>query len=216
MITNRLASPHPALWHRMSWLVNALLCSAVALFSYRYLASFGPLPPSIVGNAHFFPWLLIHAGAAATALLIAPLQFLKGLRSGRPTAHRWSGRLYAVGCMVGGVSGLVLAAGVTAGPVAGLGFGLLAVAWLSTTGLAWRAAVVRDFSAHRAWIVRSFALTFAAVTLRVYLAVSESQLLPIDADAAYVAISFLCWVPNLVVAEIMLRRGTPRASRPAS
>ena len=64
------------------------------------------------------------------------------------------------------------------------------------------------FVAHRKWMIRSFALTFAAVTLRLYLPIA--QLLPIEFDNAYRVISFLCWVPNLIVAEAYLRR-KPRA-----
>jgi hypothetical protein len=57
---------------------------------------------------------------------------------------------------------------------------------------------------HREWVIRSFALAFAAVTLRLYLPIA--QLLPVEFDDAYRAISFLCWVPSLVVAEAYLRR----------
>lgn len=53
-------------------------------------------------------------------------------------------------------------------------------------------------------MIRSFALTFAAVTLRLYLPIA--QLPPSEFDAAYRAISFLCWLPSLVVAEVYLRR----------
>ena len=71
------------------------------------------------------------------------------------------------------------------------------------TARAWRLAVRRDLVPHREWMIRSFALTFAAVTLRVYLPIA--QLLPVDLDDAYRAISFLCWVPNLIVAEAYVR-----------
>jgi ABC-type spermidine/putrescine transport system permease subunit II len=62
----------------------------------------------------------------------------------------------------------------------------------------------RDFAAHRRWMIRSFALTFAAVTLRLYLPLGF--LLPVSFDDAYRVISFLCWVPNLLAAEWLLRR----------
>ena len=70
----------------------------------------------------------------------------------------------------------------------------------------------RDLVAHREWMIRSFALTFAAVTLRLYLPIA--QLLPVELDDAYRAISFLCWAPNLVVAEAYLRQRR-RAARSA-
>jgi signal transduction histidine kinase len=48
------------------------------------------------------------------------------------------------------------------------------------------------------------ALTFAAVTLRLYLPtamVSESAFEP-----AYIAVAWLCWVPNLIAAELIFNR----------
>jgi hypothetical protein len=62
----------------------------------------------------------------------------------------------------------------------------------------------RRFVDHRAWMIRSFALTFAAVTLRLYLPLAA--VLSLDFVDAYRAISFLAWVPNLVVVELYLRR----------
>lgn len=53
-------------------------------------------------------------------------------------------------------------------------------------------------------MIRSFALTCAAVTLRLYLLILFG--LPIPFVQGYRAISFLCWVPNLIVAEYYLRR----------
>jgi len=66
--------------------------------------------------------------------------------------------------------------------------------------------------------VRSFAMTFAAVTLRLYLPIAP--MMGYDFMPAYVAISWLAWVPNLMVAELYLnwsrvRSQLARADRPA-
>ncbi len=64
-------------------------------------------------------------------------------------------------------------------------------------------------------MIRSYALTFAAVTLRIYLPLSQIAGMPFD--PAYQTISWLCWVPNLIVAEwIILRQRAPAAVRPPS
>lgn len=190
------------------WSLSALLALGIGLVSLRYLAGAGPVPELIGNNAFKLPWLVIHAGSAAAALIIAPVQLLPGLRRRAPRLHRYLGRVYVVGCLLGSVSGLVLAFGSAAGPIATFGFGSLALAWFLTTTLAWRSAVVRKLADHRAWMIRSFALTNAAVTLRLYLMILP--FLPMTFVAGYRAISLLCWVPNLLVAELFLRR---RASR---
>lgn len=192
------------------WALGALLSVAVALVSYRYVAGVGLMAPNVMQNLFIRPWLVLHAGGAATALLVGAFQFLPRVRAARPWLHRGLGRIYAAGCLVGGVSGLALAAGTSAGPVAGWGFGLLAAAWIVSTVQAWRLARARRFEAHREWMVRSFALTFAAVTLRIY--VPLSPLAGVRPEEAYVAIAWLCWVPNLLVAELCLR--AVRGNRP--
>ena len=191
------------------WSICVLLCAFVALISYRYfLSANAELPPVIAGNALKNPWLLVHVAGAATALLIGPLQFSSRLRARFRTFHHWIGRIYVVSCLVGGVSGFVLAVGASTGLVSTVGFGGLAIAWIVTTSLAWRRAMQYRFVEHRAWMIRSFALTFAAVTLRLYLPLSA--LLSINFVDAYRAISFLCWVPNLAAVELYLRyRKTP-------
>ncbi len=112
---------------------------------------------------------------------------------------------------MGGSGGLLLAGGTTAGPIARAGFGLLAVVWLVVNVQGLRLAMTGRYAEHRQWMIRSFALTFGAVLLRVYLPAAEVMGLPFM--PAYRAISWLAWVPNLIVAEIYLRR--PVWRRPA-
>lgn len=192
---------------RMGWpfwivLITSLL---IALGSVRYLVPGAPggAPPILANAFTRFGVLTVHAGFALTALTLGPLQFLKGLRTRRPWLHRWMGRTYVLACLIAGAAGLVLAFGATTGPVSTAGFGLLALAWLYTTGRAWSLAHARRFVEHRRWMIRSFALTFAAVTLRLYLPFAFFS--PFGYDDTYRAISFLAWVPNLVFAELFVR-----------
>lgn len=189
-----------------TWLVAmvTILSVAVALVSYRYLGAAKGIPDQIQANAYLTPWLAIHAGAAATALLLGPAQFLASLRRRCPGVHRWTGRVYVAGCTVGGATGLLLAAGASTGRVTTLGFGILAIAWLGATTLAWCQAVQGRIPEHKRWMIRSFALTLSAVTLRLYLPLADALQLP--SVGSYQAISFLCWVPNVVLAECYLRR----------
>ena len=123
----------PKILSRPAWMVMTLLSLVVALTAYRYPLNVGPLAPNVVANLFARPFLDLHVAGAATALLIAPFQVLPGLRARRPGLHRVMGRIYVAGCLAGGMGGLVLAFGSTAGPIATAGFGLLALAWLATT-----------------------------------------------------------------------------------
>lgn len=206
------------------WSLAAISSAAVALFSYRYLGNSATRSQEVLANAYATPWLLLHVIGSATALLFGALQLVPRLRSRRPWIHRGIGRLYAVSCLLGGTAGLVMAFGSTAGPWATLGFGGLAIAWLGTTMMAWRTAVARDYIAHRAWAIRSWSLTFAAVTFRLCLPIFPMLGLPFV--EGYRAASIYAWLINLAIAEWVVRRSRsdlrrhrqdpPRAGRLAS
>lgn len=151
----------------------------------------------------------LHIGGAIAALLIGPVQLAGRFRRRFPRWHRRLGLVYVTGVGVGGSAGLALAPTAHGGIISTLGFTGLALAWLTTTTLAVLAIARRDVATHRRWMIRSFALTFAAVTLRLYLGISGA--LGLDFDTSYVVIAWLCWVPNLVLA-VGMTRPAPRAT----
>lgn len=189
---------------RIGWALVVILCLGIAAYAARYLLHPPQTQEQALGNPLGVPWLFIHVAGAVTALLVGSFQFLPVLRRGSNPPHRWSGRVYVAGCLVGGSAGLILAPGSFAGPIATAGFGTLAVLWVAFTGLGWRAAMQGRITKHRRWMIRSWALTLAAVTLRIYLPLVEIFDLPFL--PWYRAISFLAWVPNLIAAELWLRR----------
>lgn len=193
---------------------GALLGACVALFSYRYVATLGPVPANVLANQFFDHWIVVHAGAASTALLTGAAQFSATIRQRRPGLHRACGWLYVLGCIVGGVSGVVLSAGVSTGVVAAAGFGVLGTSWVIATVQGLLRARARNVVQHRVWMMRSYALTFAAVTLRVYVPVS--QLIGVDFMTAYPCIAWLAWIPNLLVAEVCLRRRSRPLAAPGA
>lgn len=168
--------------------------------------------------------LYAHVFGSVAALALGPLQFSTRLRSRRIALHRALGRLYlGVGVLIGGLSGLYLAFHAFGGPLARLGFACLAVAWLYSGLRAYLAIRAGAVALHRAWMVRNFALAFAAVTLRLYL--PASAVAGLDFAATYAWIAWLCWVPNLAAAELLFNRahrrgvrsiGPQRGTRPVS
>lgn len=181
----------------------ALLSIAVGAYGLHFLVGASP-PPEVAANGAGMGWLVVHAVGAAFALLLGPWQFIRRLRTRRPGLHRALGRGYIAAALVGGVAGFGLAWNTTSGPVADWGFLLLAVCWLGATGAAFAAVRARNFARHRAWMVRSFALAFGAVTLRLQLGLVAAFDVPFA--TAYPWIAWLSWVPNLVVVELLLRR----------
>ncbi|WP_136439211.1 DUF2306 domain-containing protein [Pacificoceanicola onchidii] len=180
----------------------------VALVSWRFLVL--GVEAGMPHMAHFLDGqalaLYAHIGLAPVALALMPFQFSTRFRMRRPALHRWMGRVYALAIVLSGVAGLVLAAGTVFGPVAGWGFGILAVLWVGTTVQAVRLAMMKRIAEHRRWMIRSAALTFAAVTLRVYMPFLG---MGFGFETGYLIVAWLCWVPNLLIAEWVLLRERP-------
>lgn len=160
--------------------------------------------------------LYAHIIFAAIALLIGPAQFATALRTRFNRLHRTLGRIYLGSVLVAGAAGLILAPVNEAGFVGFFGFGALAVLWIVTAVKAYGSVRAGDYRSHQAWMIRNFALTYAAVTLRIWigLLVVTHLLLGLEGSMAfanaYAAVPFLAWLPNIVIAEIMIaRRGLP-------
>lgn len=150
--------------------------------------------------------LYAHIAFGRLALLLSPVQLSAArVRARAPRLHRGLGRAVLVCIGAGAAGGMVLAPMNLAGPIGTAGFGTLAVLWIGFALLGLRAIRRGEVAVHRRWMIRTFALTYAAVTLRLWLAV----LVPVlggDFRAAYLIVPFLCWVPNLVVTEMLLRK----------
>lgn len=188
----------------VGWLVMTLLAFAVAAYAFAILVMPGFRPGivqallaerPIAAHAHFL--------GGAVALVAGAFQLNSWLRNRFLGFHRWLGRLYLLAVIGGGIAALFLAPHSSGGLVAQWGFGLLGACWIFSTSNAYRHILRGNVSQHRSWMIRSYALTLAAVTLRLYL--PSSQLAGFSMTVAYPAIAWLCWVPNLLVAEWFVR-----------
>jgi uncharacterized membrane protein len=155
---------------------------------------------------HLTPWVYVlyaHIVTAMLALIIGPFQIFRKQSKARVRQHRLLGYVYVISITVSGFVSLYLSLFATGGWIAGLGFFGLDILWLTTTWIALCKIMVKDIQAHKAWMLRSYALTFAAVTLRIWL--GPLALLYGDFEAGYRVVAWLCWVPNLLVIEAMIR-----------
>jgi hypothetical protein len=185
--------------NRPLFIILVLLCVLVVTYASLYYLPLDIPDGSGMLSNNFGPQLLaVNAGFGSIALLLGPFQFLPGLRGKRPRVHHFIGRLYMIGVFTAGSAGLALAIGSEAGPIATLGFGAMAVVWLLVTYRGLRTAMARRIDEHRRWMYRSFAVTMAAISLRLQLPLMFMSENP---DQAYLIISFTCWIPNLILVE---------------
>jgi uncharacterized membrane protein len=203
--------PHPG--RRAGWLI--MTCGAVLVGGYAValvVSGFRLVPAEIAANRFPTPLgLRVHIVAAGVALLTGPFQFARALRQQLPRVHRALGRTYVLACAAGAASGGAIALFSASGVVAGAGFLALALGWAGATAIGVAAIRAGEVARHRRWMIRSFALTYAAVMLRLYLPLTG--LAGISFERAYPAIAWLCWLPNLLVAQLLTDRGSSGTSR---
>jgi hypothetical protein len=151
----------------------------------------------IAGFTQFSPWILRHY----------------------PRVHRGMGWAYfLIVTMVSGPAAWVMALYANGGLPARTSFVLLATGWIGFTGLAGYYALGKRFALHGAYMFRSYALTLSAITLRLYTFILQLTTLASPRDI-YITTAWLSWVPNLLLAEWLIRRGLAEklmASSPAA
>lgn len=206
--------PIPSPSRPVFWVVTlpAVLVALVALVSWRvFFLPMAKVMPEMGGYVAAQPlgvWGHVIFGPLALAL--APLQLWTGFRSRHPRLHRWSGRLYGLSILLAALSALSLLPVSIASPFARTGFGTLAVLWIATTAIGIMAARQGDFATHRIWMLRSVALTWAAVSLRLIMA-------PLMASGWTVAETYELtawgsWLLDLALLELWLWRSRQRGS----
>ena len=158
--------------------------------------------------------LVVHIVSATAYSLLGAFQFSAGLRRRHARWHRTAGRVLVPMGLAVALSALwltvVYPTEVNTGPLLYWSRVLFAVAM--ATCLVWGLKTVRarNFRAHRAWMIRAYALGLGAGTQVVTIGLAEATLgtsTPV-VDAATAA----GWAVNLAVAELIVRR--PQASRP--
>ena len=198
----------PARRAGIAWWVALVFASVIALYAMAYVVVGPPMyPPNLRESFLARPWgIYPHAFFGTFALLLGAWQLHpRSLR--HRTRHRRVGTCYVLCCAVVGIAGLYMSRYAFGGWATGLGFGTLAVLLLVTTTQAYMLARRRRIADHRRWILRSYALIFAAVTLRVELPLLITAFG--DFTPAYLVVAWLSWVPNLLAMELYVRRSRP-------
>ncbi|MEN5232388.1 DUF2306 domain-containing protein [Sphingobacterium faecium] len=148
----------------------------------------------------------IHVIFAVLALPAGFTQFNKTILKTFPGLHKTLGYLYVVVILFfAAPSGFLIGMKANGGLVAQVAFTLLAVSWFYYTLQAVLKAKNGDFKAHKNFMIRSFALTCSALTLRYWKVILVYFFHPNPMDL-YQLIAWLGWIPNLLLAEWIINQ----------
>ncbi len=157
---------------------------------------------------------LLHVLPAALFIVLAPLQFSRGIRSRHIRWHRWSGRLIVAIAIPVGLSGLWFGLRLPfAGAVEASGVGLAGALFLFALVRAFSAIRNRDIAHHREWMMRMFAVALGISTVRI--AGTVLAVVTREGPATWFGASvWIGFAVNVALAELWIRltRGQPQSS----
>jgi uncharacterized membrane protein len=198
--------------------LNALILLTLAFFTFlmaqitvEYIpydtdVGFLRIKQDYIDLDHWRISFFVHVYASMWALLAGFAQFSSNLQDFYPRVHRTLGYVYVTNVLlITGPASLLMSLYANGGPTSKIAFGLLAIGWITFTAIALIKAKNGDFTAHRNFMIRSYALTLSALTLRAWKwsITNTVELPPMD---VYRAVAWLGWVPNLLIAEMVIRR----------
>ncbi len=201
LTTQVAVGPRQSALSKALWWFSLLSCLGVV----GYATQFFVRTPTDDHFSRYILLLRLHIAGGMGALLAGPWQFSEKLRARAINLHRWLGRFYLLSVGLGSVAGFAMATVSKYGLPTHLGFGILAALWFSTGFQAYRVVRAGNIKAHRDWMRRNFALSLAAVTLRNWLPLMLF-VLHWSFRTSYIAVSWVCWIPNLLIAEWWIRR----------
>jgi hypothetical protein len=195
----------------------AIAFIVLAAFPYHWMlssreAAEHALSPNQISYWPRRGWLLTHIAGGLVALLAGPVQLWLGLSDRRMDLHRKLGLLYIGGMTVGSIGAIGLAFKTDGGFVFGAGLFFLAVAWITTTAFAYVAIRKGLVDQHREWTIRSYVVTFAFVTFRLFQGVMQSAGIGTVQQEIDI-MSWACWALPLLITEVVLQSRRIAAGR---
>lgn len=145
-----------------------------------------------------------HILTSLFVLLAGAVQFWEYFLQHFKKLHRFIGKIYVfIILLVSGPGALVMSFYANGNIISRSSFVLLSVLWMVFTALAFYFALKRNFVQHRKFMIRSYALTLSAITLRLY-ALILPNFVHLNAKDEYALIAWTSWSINLLVAELII------------
>jgi len=192
------------------WILMVVLAIIIGLYPSIYFLidrEFGLLnskSSEILNNTFWNIGFYTHILLGGLALLIGWTQFSSKIRNNNLTLHKLIGKLYVIAVILSSIAGICIGFFATGGVLSSLGFISLGIIWFSTTIIAFVNIKNKQIQKHQKMMIYSYAACFAGVTLRIWLPLLN--IIFVDFITAYTIVAWLCWVPNLFVANLITRQ----------
>lgn len=195
-------------------MVFALLCAAtmgmllaiVQYTSFNTNVGFLQVKQEYISNRVWLAAFYTHVFTSIFLLIAGFTQFSNYVLQKHRPVHKLMGRMYAYGILlINFPAGMIMAVYANGLLPSKIAFIVLDCLWLLFTLKAVIAVKKGNIQQHKSFMIRSYALTFSAITLRVW-KIILSNLFDIDDLSLYMIDAWLGFVPNLLFAEWLIRR----------
>lgn len=175
-------------------------------FSLDDTTAFLKIKQWVIHNPVWKTAFYVHVFTSSFCLLAGFTQFSSYFLKHYPRLHRLVGMGYVgVILLFAGPSGFIMSVYANGGPLSQLAFILLSALWILFTYLGYHFAKKGEMGKHRQFMIRSFALTLSALTLRAWKFGIVLFFRPQPMDL-YMLVAWLGWIPNLLFAEWYIRK----------
>lgn len=182
-----------------------MLRTVIGYTAFRDDIQFLRFKQDYIHNAVWKTAFYIHVFSAIITLFAGFMQFSSQFLKEHWKIHRLMGKIYVWNILaVNFPAGMVMAIYANGGWAGKTAFILLNSLWFYFTCQALIHALHKDFVNHRKNMIRSYALTFSAITLRTWKIVL-SHVLVMDMAQLYIMDAWLGFIPNLLMAEWIIR-----------
>jgi hypothetical protein len=160
----------------------------------------------VSGIKAYLPIFYVHVYSAIFVLLAGFTQFNAKILAKYPKVHKWLGYLYVSFVLLfAAPSGVFIGWFANGGVMAKTSFIILGVLWFWFTLKATLLILERKVIDHKKLMYRSFALATSAITLRLWKVILVYLFHPAPMDV-YQIIAWLGWIPNLLIAEWLIKK----------
>jgi hypothetical protein len=182
----------------------ALSVHTLSYLNFNSEYGFLKLKQDAIQTGWYLPAYYSHIFVGGIVLVAGFFQFKESIRIRYTKIHRSIGYIYIFGILLfAAPGGMVMAFFIDRGPIVLVSFILQCTLWFHFTLMGFRKVLARQFDEHEKWIMRSYALTLAAITLRLYI-FAASYWMDLDNPTAYGIFAWLSWVPNFLFAEAII------------
>ncbi len=191
-----------------------MLKTILGYASFRPDVQFLLLKQNVIGNPFWLAAFYVHVFSAVIALFAGFTQFSAEWMRDHRGAHRLLGRVYVITILIINVpAGMIMAIYANGGWIGKSAFITLDLLWFSFTYQGYLYARRRDFLRHRQCMIRSYALTLSALTLRSWKLIL-SHTTNYSYEELYLIDAWLAFLPNIAIAEIIIRWPRRRLTGP--